>query len=103
MGLADNIQVGMLTNENVEAVKILFPGKNRTQMLQMLTEVSVEGVVPMAMLGLFKERFKSKALSTFQEQVNVVKIAQKRAGRLEAESVLSSPKPPRPSEERGEE
>ena len=90
MGIADNINIGGAPGDRTEAVKVLFPAKNKLQMLQMLSETSTQAEIPMSMLGLFRRSYNSKVLGVFQEELLVNKVAQERKGRLEAEAILVS-------------
>jgi len=85
--LLDSLRRGA-TSEEQEALKFLFPARNRFEMLQMLTETQPRAVTPFAVLDVFRKKYKSKILLSFSESHNTIKIGQERKGRLEGSEVV---------------
>jgi hypothetical protein len=86
-GIFDRLRGGVVSEEEV-ALKFLFPAKNKFEMLQMLADQQPRAIIPFSVLGVFRDKYKSKVLSKFQVEYNVNKIAQERKGRLEGSEVV---------------
>ncbi len=85
----DNLRSGVQSDQEI-AYKILFPGKNQFQMLQMLNEQTPGAIMPWSVLGVFRRYYKSKVLTTLQEEHMVNKISDNRKGRLEGSEIAAS-------------
>jgi hypothetical protein len=75
-------------SEETEALNFLFPAKNKFEFLQMLTDQQPRAIIPWSVLGIFRDKYKSKTLRSVQYEHNVNKIAQERKGRLEGSEVV---------------
>ncbi len=85
--LWDTLRQGAASEEET-ALNFLFPAKNKFEYLQMLTDLQPRAVMPWSVLGVFREKYKSKVLRGFQYENNVDRIAQERKGRLEGSEVV---------------
>jgi len=85
----ENLRSGVQSDQEV-AYQILFPGKSKFQMLQMLNEQTPGAIMPWSVLGVFRRKYKSKILEVFQEENMINKIAQDRKGRLEGSEIAAS-------------
>lgn len=83
----ETLRAGVQSEEEV-ALHFLFPAKNRFEYLQMLTEQQPRAITPFSVLGIFRDKYKSKILKKFQEEHNINKIAQERKGRLEGSEIV---------------
>ena len=86
-GIFDSIRSGVQSDEEM-ALKFLFPAKNKFEYLQMLTEQQNRAITPFSVLGVFRKKYKSKILTSFQEEHNINKIALERKGRLEGSEIV---------------
>lgn len=75
-------------SEEGEALKFMFPAKNKFEMLQMLTETQPRAVTPFSVLDVFRKIYKSKTLTMFAESQNTLNIGRERKGRLEGSEVV---------------
>lgn len=75
-------------SEEEMALNFLFPAKNKFEYLQMLGEHPVRSNTPYSVLGVFRRKYKSKVLESFQYEMNVNSIGQERKGRLEGSEVV---------------
>ena len=80
--LWDTLRAGGQSEEEM-ALNFLFPAKNKYEYLQMLTETPPRAVTPLAVLDVFRKKYKSKTLAMFAESTNTIKIGVDRKGRLE--------------------
>lgn len=85
--LWDTLRQGAQSEEEM-ALNFLFPAKNKFEYLQMLTEQQPRAIIPWSVLGVFRNKYKSKVLREVQYEHNVNKIAQERKGRLEGSEVV---------------
>lgn len=85
--LWDTLRAGAKSEEEM-ALNFMFPAKNKFEYLQMLTEQQPRAIIPFSVLGVFRKKYRSKVLTTFQEEVGTNKIAQERKGRLEGSEVV---------------
>ena len=85
--LWDTLRQGA-TSEEETALNFLFPAKNKFEYLQMLTDQNPRAILPWSVLGVFRDKYKSKVLRATQYEHNVNKIAQERKGRLEGSEVV---------------
>lgn len=85
--LWDTLRGGAKSEEEM-ALNFLFPAKNKFEYLQMLTEQQPRAIIPWSVLGVFRNKYKSKVLREVQYEHNVNKIAQERKGRLEGSEVV---------------
>lgn len=83
----ETLRAGIESEEEI-ALKFLFPAKSRFEYLQMLTEQQPKAITPFSVLGIFRDKYKSKVLMKFQEEHNINKIAQERKGRLEGSEIV---------------
>jgi len=90
-----------ISGEDQVAIEAMFPmHKDRFKMLQAITEHTVRAQPSLAVLGLIRRMYTGKSkiwgaaevLSTFQEELNINKIAQERKGRLELAEIVASGK-----------
>ena len=85
--LWDTLRSGS-TSEEEMALNFLFPAASKFQYLQMLTEQQPRSIMPWSVLGVVRDKYKSKVLRNVQLEHNVNKIAQERKGRLEGSEVV---------------
>ena len=81
-------------SEEALAFKILFPSKNRKQLLQMITEIPNRLRVPMAVMGVIRGLYSSTgffdAIATFEEEFYVLGLPLDRKSRLEASEIVAA-------------
>ena len=85
--LWETLRQGATSDEEM-ALNFLFPAKNKFEYLQMLTEQQPRAIIPWSVLGVFRNKYRSKILKEVQYEHNVNKIAQERKGRLEGSEVV---------------
>ena len=88
-GIFEALRMGVQSEEEI-AIAALFPTKDRFKMLQMITHHQMRAMVPLSILGLFRRMYKSKALTVFQEELGLDKIALDRLGRVELSEVVAA-------------
>jgi hypothetical protein len=79
-----------IKSEEEIAVDVLFPYSDKFRRLQMINEQQPKAITPWSVLGVFRRRYKSWVLATFQEEFNLNKIAQERKGRLELSEIFAA-------------
>ena len=81
-------------SEEALAFKILFPSKNRKQLLQMVTEIPHRLRVPMAVMGVIRGLYSSTgffdAIATFEEEFYILGLPLDRKSRLEASEIVAA-------------
>lgn len=81
-------------SEEELAFKILFPSKNRKQLLQMITEIPNRLRVPMAVMGVIRQLYSSTgnidAIAVFEEEFYVLGLPIDRKSRLEAAEIVAA-------------
>lgn len=97
-GILEGMRAGVQTDEQV-AIEALFPTSDKFKMLQMITDHQMRAMVPLAIMGIFRRMYKSKVLQTFQEELNLNKIALDRLGRVELSEIVAARRMQRESEE----
>lgn len=97
-GIFEALRAGVQSEEEI-AIEALFPTKDKFKMLQMITHHQMSAQVPLAILGLFRRMYKSAALRTMQEELNINKIALDRLGRVELSEVVSAKRREKEKEE----
>ncbi len=94
----ESVRFGVQSEEQV-AIEALFPTKDKFKKLQMITDQPPKAIIPWSVLGVFRKKYKSEILRSFQEEYSLNRIARERLGRQELGEVIASIKKP---EEEGE-
>jgi len=89
MGIFETMRAGAKSEDEV-ALEYMFPAKDQFKRLQMMTRHQYRAQIPLAVLGLFRRMYHSKVLSTFQEELNINKIALDGLGRVEGAEIIAA-------------
>ena len=75
-------------SEEELAVNSLFPAKDKARRLQMITDLQPKAVIPLAVLGVIKRRFKSDVIAIFEDEFYSKLLSKDRKGRLELSEIF---------------
>ncbi len=81
---------GSIQSEEQVALDFMFPTTEKFKRLQMMTHHQMRAMVPLAVLGVFRRKYKSTILKTFQEELGYNEIALDRLGRVEGSEIVAA-------------
>lgn len=90
----ESMRSGIQSEEQV-ALEFLFPAANRMQKLQMLGEITRKQQMPLTVLGVLRREYKSKLLTTMQEELIIQSLPLDRKSRLEASEIVAAVRRPK--------
>lgn len=88
-GIFDRFRSNIQTEEEI-AIRALFPADSKFEMKQMITEFPAKARASLSVMGLFRRIYKSKVLTTFQEELNINGFPIDRKSRLELSEVVAA-------------